>query len=69
MEIIRKIAEPGTIYIDPDQLRWLGDLEIGDYVVQKDDTNKRGQKYIAIFKPEKPEHLAVVEERKKNNNK
>jgi formylmethanofuran dehydrogenase subunit D len=64
MEIVRKIAEPGTIYLNPDQLNWLG-LNVGDCVVVKDDKGKWGN-FISIFKASQPHHKKQVEE---NNNK
>ena len=70
MDTLRKIAETGTIYLNPDQQNWLS-VKPGEYVIARDDDGKKGR-FISIFKPTEPEHIKMLEaekERTNNNNK
>ena len=49
MEIEAKVQLNNLIRLRDDHLKWIN-TQIGDTIVIVDDTNKHGQKYIAIWK-------------------
>jgi len=51
MEIETKLFVGNMIRLKDDICKWIGAVD-GDTLIIRDDTNKKGQKYIAIWKKE-----------------
>jgi len=49
MEITIRVGTGNLIRLRNDHLQWINAKQ-GDEIILRDDTNKRGQKYIAIWK-------------------
>jgi hypothetical protein len=49
MEIEAKVQLNNLIRFRDDHLKWI-ECEIGDEIILRDDTNKKGQRYIAVWK-------------------